>query len=278
MIILEEYLKYLNEDKPGLFSKFFSKADIKGNAVSGVKTSIFWGIVVTPAIILSWRLAKDLLSNAVRKCGGGIGKNTPGFKVCVAREKIKAFQKKMEVSNSLLMKCNTSKNAEVCKQKAQLEIEKCKNRIEIEQNRVREILGEQENIQEFLPMVSGIAINIAAMMGADKVLNSVFRAAQALFSKAARQCDSKEDGPQRDMCISKIKLIALNKQLSVYNQLSGSCMKQKNPESCKKQINSKMMKLKRDIQIQKDSILAYNREIIISQKEEELRKTPNLKK
>lgn len=266
--ILDKYLSFLNEQVIVKAAKFVGK-----NAGKAAGTSLVWGALYIPATILAWRTSNAAFSQAVRKCGG-IKKSTPGFKVCVAKERIKALQQKITVANKILSGCDKAKDPKVCKDKFTLEIEKAKNRIEINQNKVREILGEKENIQEILPLipaVAGVATFMVAGIIADKALFLANRAAQSLFSQAVRKCGMFKEGPVREICISKYKLQSLAKQLQIHTSLISQCSKQKNPAKCSEKLKGKIGKLNRDIQIQKDNITAYTKEVDEQKREQEFR-------
>jgi len=273
MKLLESYLTYLNEQSS--ISKVGSWAG--KHATSGAKVSGMWGIFYIPATILAWKAANTMFSQAVRKCGG-IKKSTPGFKVCVAKERIKALEQKIVVAKKILSGCNKSKNPEICKEKFEVEIEKAKNRILINQNKIKEVLGEQQNLQEIVPLlvgaagtVGGVAVAIAAGMLVDKAIFATNRSVQALFNQAVRKCGVYKEGPERELCISKFKLVALTKKLSELNGLTTKCNKDKNPEKCKEKVKKHIEKTIRDIQIQKDNIIAYKKEIETKKREEQLR-------
>jgi len=281
--MIDEYLKYLQEVDASEF--------IKSNIKSGAKYSILFGLVATPALVGSWKLANQAFSQAYRKCGGFTKRSTPGFKVCVSKERIKILQQKITILSQV--QCNKSKNPDLCKQQIKLKIEKAKNRIEVEKNKITEILGEQKNIQEIAPVlagaakaavgigstVGGLAIMTVAGAAADKAMFIALRSASALFSSATRKCGIyKKKGPERELCISKIKLVSLNKQLAIYRNLLNNCNKKRNPDICKQKIQQKIEKVSRDIEIQNNNLKAFSREIEIEKKEKEFKQNVKIQK
>jgi len=120
----------------------------------------------------------------------------------------------------ILASCNKSKNPEICKQKWQLEIEKCNNRIEINKNRIQDILGESRNVQEVLPalVIGAYKLGLFMVLGVavDKAIFLANRSALALFSQASKKCGIYKQGTERELCVSKIKLLSLTKQFGIY--------------------------------------------------------------
>jgi hypothetical protein len=269
MTILENYLNYLNEQEsiPSSFKSTFKK---------GVHASLMFGVYTTSAK-LAWRAANLTFSRATRKCGGGMFKKvTPGFKVCVARERIKAFQQKISVSKNLLNRCSTAPDPKMCKEKFELEIEKAKNRIQINQNKIKQILDEQ-----YAPIigaaaklgskVAGGAISLIAASVGDKAIFTINRTGQALFSSAVRKCGVYKESTERNLCISKIKLASLNKKIIQLSGLNSKCRQDKNPQKCSMRIQKEIEKAKRDIQIEKDNIVSYKKEIELKKREDEFK-------
>lgn len=269
MQLLENYLDYLNQEQiAATAGKFLGK-----NIAQGAVTGATWGLLYIPATILAWKTANLLFSKATRKCGG-IRKSTPGFKVCVARERIKALNQKMVVAKKILSGCHGAKNPDICKQKWTLEIEKAKNKININQSKINEILGEQTNLQEILPavpLVVGTAVSIAAGMVVDKLLFFVNRSVQAMFSQAVRKCGVYKDNSQRNLCLSKMKYAALTQKLTKLMAIATKCKGDKNPEKCTMKVNKHIEKTRRDLQIQKDNITAYSKELEIEKREAQLK-------
>jgi len=283
--ILENYLIYLNEF-PSVAKKAFAfdKKYLKGvgskalsfdekRLMGSAKSGILYSAAIAGAMA-TWKAANILFSKAVRKCGP-LKKNTPGFKVCVAKERIKSLQQKIIAGKKILASCNKSKNPEICKQKWQLEIEKCNNRIEINKNRIQDILGESRNVQEVLPalVIGAYKLGLFMVLGVavDKAIFLANRSALALFSQASKKCGIYKQGTERELCVSKIKLLSLTKQFGIYKTVLSKCGNQKDPEKCNEKVRKHIEKIVRDIKIQKDNISAYNREIAIKKREEQFK-------
>lgn len=272
-MILNQYLKYLNE-KGGVITRY--KPFIKTNLVSGVKSGLLFGIVIVPSITAAWRSIHFMFSDAARKCGGVLASRSPGFKICVSKEKIKALQKKNSILKNLLSQCSKSNNPTECKEKISIELQKCQNKINIQQNKIKENLAEvaiAAPIAKTAIGVSSFVISTAGMIAAEKALNLAFRRLAALFSEAIKRCQGyKKDGPERKLCISTAKLNILNKQLLICKNLMSNCNKMKNRETCKEKITDKIKKINREIEIQKNNVIAYRNEIRIEKREKELKK------
>jgi len=270
MSILNEYLNYLNEQtilaKAGSF--------IAKNAAISAK----WA-AGTAAALIGLKVANTAFSSATRKCGGRIiQKHSPGFKICVARERIKALQQKINIYQTILSKCNTNSNPEICKQKYMIDIDKCKNRIKINQNKIQQLLGEQLDLEEQAGAVIGaaakigtIAAGLAVMMISDKAIFLLNRTVAAGFSQASRKCGIYKDNVERNLCISKIKLTILTTKLSKLKGILGQCKKEKNPNKCNEKVNKHIKKTIRDIQILKDSIITYTNQAETEKREKEIK-------
>jgi len=261
--ILENYLSYLNEGSVGT-------ALIK-NASIGIRGSLLWGIVITPAMWLSWRGLNSALGKASRKCGTFT--NGPGRSVCIARERIKILQQKLVLANKIASQCSKAKDPNICKQKSEIEIEKIKNRIEINKQKIKEEVGESHELNEFISVaaIGGVAVMLGAGMVMDKALSLAWRSALAIFSQASRKCGIYQNGPERKICMSKFKLISLNKRMAILKQFESTCGKQKNPQKCQENIQKKIETLGKQIQIQKDNILIYGKEMETEKREKEFK-------
>jgi len=259
MTLLENYLNYLQNEQ----------SQVIGQLATGAASGVVWGVLWMPAAFASWKAANVMFSKAARKCGG-FKKSTPGFKVCVAREKIKALNQKLVIAKKMLAGCSTAKKPDICKEKFSIEIEKAKNRIEINQNKIKEILGEQQNIDEQGAII-GLAAAIAVGMVVDKAIFTINRSVQAMFSQAVRKCGVYKGGPERELCMSKIKVQILSTKLRKLNGLVVKCNQDKNPLKCKDKLDNHIQKTIRDLQIQKDNVLAYSKEVETEKREEQLR-------
>ena len=279
MTILNEYLEYLNDPSKKNINEVLG-IDVAGNLATGVKQGFEWGIFYIPATILAWKAASTLFSKATRKCGG-IRKSTPGFKVCVSRERIKALKQKSALCDKLLSGCSGAQNPEICKEKWEIQKQKVLNRIDIEQGKINTILGgvtEQQNLQEFLPTVGGLAIMIAAGTVVDKLIFYVQRTAQGIFRKSVRQCGTYEDTPKRNLCIAKAKLVVEDSKARKLMGFISKCNQDKNPERCKEKLQRHIDKSTREIQIAKDNITAYKNEITTEDREKKFKEMLKMKK
>lgn len=283
MAILDEYLDHLNEQgaligKAVPFIKKTAMPFVGKNIGSGVTWALGLAAATTAIKVINASLSK-----ATRNCGSRFfKKHTPGFKICVARERIKALQQQLGVYNNLLTKCGQHKNPDLCKQKYEIQIEKCKNKILINQEKIKQILGEQQNISEISGAMIGTAVkgvgklaaaaaSLAIMMSVDKAIFLLNRTVQASFSKTARKCGIYKDNNERNICISKTKLNILNMKLSKLKGISNDCNKERNVLKCKEKVNKHILKTQRDIQILKDSLTAYKNELEIENREKQLK-------
>jgi hypothetical protein len=104
-------------------------------------------------------------------------------------------------------------------------------------------------------------------MVVDKALFLANRTAMALFNHASRKCGVYKQGPERELCISKIKLDALMKQLQIRKTILASCPKQKNPEKCNIKVKEQIAKILRNIDIQKNNVTIYQKEVMQTKEE-----------
>lgn len=282
MTVLDNYLNYLHEsDNKNInetVGSFVGKA-----VVSGAESGLMWGLFYIPATIIAWRAANALFNKAVRKCGG-MRKSTPGFKVCVAREKIKALEQKMKLSDKILSGCHGAKNPELCKEKFTLEKEKAQNKINILQNKIQGILGEQLSLYEDISPagiakgVGGFGIALGVQSVIDKGIFLVTRSVQATFKRDVRQCGVFKDSPQRNICTAKLRVKAMDQKLGKLMQLTMQCQQDSNPIRCKEKLQKQIEKAQREIQMAKDNITAYTNEIETQKREEEFKKQMKLQK
>jgi len=276
MPILDEYLQYLDDPSKPVSEQFMTA--MKTAAGEGWTQGWKWGLKFIPATILAWKAANTLFSQATRKCGG-IRKSTPGFKVCVSREKIKALNKKLELCNQLLSGCSGAPDPDLCKQRWQIQKDKTINRLQIEKGKISSILGGvTEGLSEqFLTTVAGFATTIAVGMLVDKLIFMAQRAAHAAISQAARKCGVFEDSPQRNLCMAKAKLVIEDNKARKLMGFVSKCNQEKNPLKCKEKLRRHIDKANREIQIAKDNITAYKNEIELKEREEKFKEMMKLK-
>lgn len=270
MSIVDNYLDYLHE------SENINELDLVGDVVSGVKSGARWSLLAIPAGIAAWKLANVAFSKAARKCGG-LKKASPGYKICVARERNKALLNKINVAKNILSKCPQAKNPELCKQTFSLEIEKAQNRIAMNQNKIQGLLvGEQltnesENLQEVIPALVSMAVVMAAQTVVDKAIFVINRSAQGLFKESVRKCGTFKQGAEIDLCMSKIKLRVLQNKLTKISALKTQCKGDKKPDMCVAKVQKHIDKINRDIQIERDNITAYGNQVELEKREAALK-------
>jgi len=93
----------------------------------------------------------------------------------------------------------------------------------------------------------------------DKAIFVAWRSAAAMFSSAVRKCGAYKKGPEREICISRIKMNALKQKMSVLRRVKATCSKQKDPRSCNEKIDKELEKVTRDIQWHMDNIAGQNK-------------------
>jgi DNA-binding transcriptional regulator GbsR (MarR family) len=266
---LDKYLDYLHEQEGA--GKFVS-----GEVQGAVGQWALWSLLAVPATALAWKLANAMFSKADRKCGGPIASRTPGFKICVARERMRALQKQLSVAQKALSECRMTKNPISCNQKWKLEIEKTKNKIKSQQENIKNLLGEQANIQELeLPTpqaVAGFGIAIITMDVLDKSIFLIRRLIQASYNKSVRRCGLFQTDTARNLCMAKFKLLHQKKEISQLTGVMIKCNKTKSPNECREKISKKIDKLKRDIQITQDNITSYTNQLNTEKGEAALKK------
>jgi hypothetical protein len=272
MINLDNYLNYLHEDAGSKFS-------VSGEVQSAVGQWALWSLLAVPATALAWKLANALFSKADRTCGGPIARRTPGFKICVSRERMKAFQKQISVAQKALTECRLTKNPQLCQQKWRLEIEKTKNKIAKQQESIKSQLGEQMLLQELglipavgLADIAGFGIGIVTMDALDKAIFLVRRLTQASFDKSVRKCGIFKTNTQRQLCMEKIKFASQRKEMAQVSSLMNKCSRMKNDsEKCKNKIKTKLEKLRRNMQITQDNITSYTNTVNTEKREADLK-------
>jgi len=255
--ILESYLDYLNEQ--GTLSA------VKGFAKSSAKDSLLFTAGIAAAT-LAWKAAKTLMSQATRKCGGGFKTSTPGFKLCVSRERIKAYQEMIVAAKKRESICKSED--EMCKEKWNLESRKLNNRILAEKNKIKEILGEQVN-----PLLTAAKWTGAMVIGTfiDKGIFLANRTFQSAFSQALRKCGTYKDNTQHKLCMAQQKSFLLSKKLNSLNKLLLKCGQSKDSAKCEEKLQKNIDKTNRDLQIQKDNVVVYKNDIENEKREAELR-------
>lgn len=268
MIKLDDYLDYLHEQ--GVAGVVAKMAKPVGKIiVKSASNAAVWTAAIASATV-ALKALKFALSGAARKCGAGMfKKETAGVKVCIAKEKIRILQQEIRVYSNLLSKCNSTKNPQICKEKYRIKIQKSKNKILINQGRIKQTLGVEEQLS--IAKVGVAALGLATWMLVDKIIFGLNRTVAAAFSEAVRKCGIYKEGPERNICITKSKLIILNKKLIKLRSLNPKCIKEKNPEKCREKLSKHLNKTLRDMQILKDSLRSYQNELETKKREERLK-------
>ena len=260
--LLENYLDYIQEDYIDEITGAAIGKMIKGD----IRVSLIWSLGFL-GLTAAWRAATAAFSQAHRKCGAFRG--GPGKQACIAREKSKALQQKLALLNKAKSGgCVKSSNPAACRAKIQIEIDRTHNKIALYQKRLQDVVGEQTLITEKgagaakvakggMKVASGLAGFARLMvigMIVDKALFAAWRSAAALFSSSVRKCGTYREGPDREICVSKIKMNALRQKQSILQRVNSNCSKQKDPEICKQKIGKELEKVARDIQWHVDNI------------------------
>lgn len=259
---LNDYLSYLDEQG---IAKGISTALTKGLDVvgSGIRTGGFWSLIIIPSVFTAWRTANFAFSDAVRKCGAF--KKGAGRDACIARERIKALQQRLNILSSAKPRCDNAKDQKMCLQKLEIEVNKTKNRIQREKDRLSSALGESVQVNEQMGMIATTAGVLIGGLIFDKASFLAMRTAQGLFNSASRKCGTYAEGPEREICMSKYKLASLMQQKAILTKVAA---KQKNPEK----VSKKMESINRKIQIEKDTITASKNELNLKRREEEFKR------
>lgn len=262
--LLESYLEYIQEDSVSEQGDILTAAKL----TKDVRISLAWSLAFL-GLTAAWRVATMAFSQAHRKCGGFRG--GPGKQACIAREKGKALQQKLRILLQAKNGCNKSKNPTDCREKVQVEIDKTNNKIMLYKKRLQDLLGEQTNVSEQMAAkvassgmklaggLAGFARLMVVGMLVDKAIFAAWRTAAGLFSSAVRKCGTYKKGPDREICISRIKMNALKQKMSVLRRIKVSCDKQRNPQNCNEKMAKELEKVTRDIQWHMDNITAQTK-------------------
>lgn len=268
MTNLNKYLNFLQKEQ----------AAVVGTALKAMKPIIFRsardaGLFAgaSASAMAGIKSLKLALSGAARKCGAGVlRKESPGVKICIAKEQIKNYQQQINVYQNLLSKCNGHKKPEECKEKITIKIEKLKNKILINQARVKQYSGVEEQMQ-MISKLPAIALGLATMVAADKAIFLLNRTTIAAFNKEARKCGIYKEGNARNLCIAKSKLKILNEKLAKLKGILNNCSKQRNQEKCREKVNKLIERTNQQIQITRDSEMSYKNQLDTEKREERLR-------
>lgn len=264
MPILDQYLNYLQE---GAFN-------LGTELSTGTKLGFRWALVYMPAMIIGWKLANALAKDSVRKCGA-LKPSTPGFKVCVARERIKSLKKKEQILNQAMANCSKVQNPEMCRQSIKVKLNQLQNRIQNNNSQITDLLSgtteEQVQYEAFVPAIASLAIAIAAQDAVDKAVFLINRTGQGLFRESVRKCGVYKDNTERKLCMTKAKIPILQQKLDNLNRLTGKCNTTKDPGACANNLQKMIQKAQRDLQIEKDNITSFTNQVELEKREKELK-------
>ncbi len=273
MINLDDYLNYLNE---GIIDVAAKVAKPLGKIIAtNTKQALVWAgaLATATATLKSLKLA---LSGSARKCGAGIlKKETPGVKICIAKEKIKILQQQQSTYRNLLSKCNSNKNPQLCKENCLVKIKKIENEIEINKSKIKDYSNVNEQFVKNLASVGSLALGLAVYTIVDKAIFLMNRTFSAALKEEIRKCGIYEQGAKRNLCISKSKFNILTKKLQKLKSLNLKCNQEKNPEKCRQKMSKYIEKTNRQLEIEKDSITSYKNEIENQEREKRLKKAMN---
>ena len=242
---------------------FFTKKSLKSNIM--ISAAFVGGFAVISAIFKSVRAQ---LSSAYKRCGSqGEG---PGYKVCVNREKLKILNVAIEQLNGARAKC---KNNAECQNKIQSKIEDLRNKILIAHNELEaaqnEINTAKIENRSYRKVTEGAAMSAARGAGGiaaqvilfsilDKMLAPVFKLTKEAFSEAERKCSSIDDGPAKELCKARIKMIALQRQAAQLSNALNTCNAKSGHDKSKcLKYSKKLNTTKEQIKIFQDNIEIY---------------------
>lgn len=103
-------------------------------ALIGMGAGIVVGQVIEKGLFAAWRMAQSMVDEASRKCGTFA--TGPKRDFCISKLRLASYQKKLQVLQNVLSTCPKQKNPEACRQKVSNEIEKMKEKIQIERDNV----------------------------------------------------------------------------------------------------------------------------------------------
>ena len=109
----------------------------------------------------------------------------------------------------------------------------------------------------------------------DKAIFLMNRTFSAALKEEVRKCGIYDQGPKRNLCISKSKLNILTKKLQKLKSLNLKYNQEKNSEKCRQKMNKYIEKTSRQIEIEKDSIISYKNELERIDREERLKRAMN---
>ena len=249
---------------------FFKPGTLKGNVA--ISAAFVFAI---PAVVAIFKAVRAQLSAANKKCGvQGTG---PGYTVCVNKEKLRIFNQALQQLNSARSKCGTNTN---CQNTINTKINSFRDKILIAQRELEEAhfaisMAKKENLS-YKKVNEGIASTLASKatsaaggMGGiaaqvvlftmlDKILSPVFKEVKEVFSEAERRCAAINEGPAKEICKARMKMVALQKQEAQLNKVLNMCNTKagnNNPKCLK--YNEKLNIVKEQIKVFRDNIEVY---------------------
>ena len=111
----------------------------------------------------------------------------------------------------------------------------------MDEKKVIEILKEQGDLTYKRKTVHSAVGAVGSILSTGGVGYVGYRALKGLFSQCARSCGILGlNTLKRQMCLAKCKMMVAQKEVQEINNLIGKCNKTKNPDKCKKMLQSKM--------------------------------------
>lgn len=135
---LEEYEKELEREgleiQHEILPLVAAGAAMGAKAVASMGVGILLGAIVDKILLGAWRSAQAVADEAVRKCGAF--ESGPKKDLCVSKLRLQSYQKKLQVLNKVVGTCPKQKDPIKCREKITAEIEKMKEKIQIEEDNV----------------------------------------------------------------------------------------------------------------------------------------------
>lgn len=262
--LLKEYLEDIQTEgfKDTLAAGFKSNA---GDFKSSFKTSVVPDI--RNPIALLYNFGPEIISTSakafqvfrrkeLKHCGVFSGGQERA--VCIAKANVKALQQQKSMIQSSLSKCSKDKDPQQCRELLNNRLKIINSGIQAEQRKVDFYLKESkdqmkdkgEELSEFIGLTS-VGAALGTIVGG-AILNKAkfyaYRAAQAAFSQAARECGTFDKSQDRKICIHQKKYESLQRQYNILK--SANCQKQKDPIKCKETLDN----LQKKMEFNKDAI------------------------
>lgn len=272
MKLYEEQLLNLQEDGIGSSFSAGAKNEFK-NLIKPeqLKSQLKWSAGITLGIPLAITIFKTIraqISSAYKRCGSQ--ESGPGYTLCVNKEKLKIFESALQRLLAARIKCADNLK---CQQHVDSKILTIRNKIliahqdldkaELAIKKAQIENQKYEKINE-LDIASG-AKTLAAGAGAlsaqlivfslfDKMMAPIFQKIKEVFSKVEEQCSLFDEGPAKDICKSRFKMMELQKQLPELDRIVNMCnSKTHNHKKCLK-YEERLNRVKEQIKVFQDNI------------------------